>query len=523
MAPVFLRLKLRLLANSFRRSPWQIVGLVVGVLYGFGVAVFGAGVFVALRVADPELARNVAVIVGSLITLGFLVVPLAFGVDDTLDPRKFSLFGLPTRRLASWLALAALVSIPALALTLVSLSTIVTWSRDLGTFVLGLLSAPLTLATCVLGARVTTSVAAFLLATRRARELTAVIGILALVLISPAVVVLTNIDWAADGGATARGIADVLAWTPLGAAWAFPADGAIGEWDLALVHLWVAAATLGLLWLAWRALVAWMLVTPQREARMKAYGGLGWFDRLPNTPTGAIAARSFTYWIRDPRYRVSLIVIPIFPLLMIVPLLVVGVPIEILALIPLPVFCLFLGWAMHNDVAYDNTAIWLHVASGTRGRADRWGRLAPALAIGVPVLIVGAVVSAAVHGDWSVLGALLGVGTALLLGGMGFSSVTSARFPYPVVRPGDSPFSHPQSTGATTALVQSVSFLASLIIAGPAIVFAALGFLGSDDWFWASLASGVVLGVASLWLGVLLGSRIFDRRGPELLSAALVN
>jgi ABC-2 type transport system permease protein len=266
-----------------------------------------------------------------------------------------------------------------------------------------------------------------------------------------------------------------------------------------------------------------MLVTPAREARAKSYGGLGWFDRLPDNPTGAIAARSATYWARDPRYRVSLIMIPITPVLMIVPLLVVGVPIEILALIPVPIICLFLGWTMHNDVAYDNTAIWLHVASGTRGRADRWGRLFPALVLGVPTLIIGSVLSAYVHGDWSVLGGLLGVGSSLLFAGMGFSSITSARFPYPVVRPGDNPFSQPQSTGATTALVQSFSFLVSLVLTLPALVFAALGFLGPDSWFWASLGAGVVVGLGTLVGGVLLGARIFDRRGPELLSASLLN
>jgi ABC-2 type transport system permease protein len=207
----------------------------------------------------------------------------------------------------------------------------------------------------------------------------------------------------------------------------------------------------------------------------------------------------------------------------IVPLLVVGVPAQILALIPVPVFCLFLGWSMHNDVAYDNTAIWLHVASGTRGRADRWGRLFPALVAGIPLLILGSLVSAAVYGDSDVLWPLLGVGAALLLGGMGFSSIMSSRFPYPAPRPGDSPFSQPQSTGATTGLVQSFSFLASILIAAPALAFAALGFLeSSETWFFASLGAGVVVGVAALWMGVRFGARIFDRRGPELLSAALL-
>ena len=34
------------------------------------------------------------VVLGSAVTLGFLLLPLAFGVDDTLDPRRFALFGI---------------------------------------------------------------------------------------------------------------------------------------------------------------------------------------------------------------------------------------------------------------------------------------------------------------------------------------------------------------------------------------------------------------------------------------------
>src|SRR3954463_11255041 len=85
------RLKLRLLANTFKRSPWQVVGLVIGILYGFGVAGLGVVALVALRFADAETARTATILGGSLVVLGFLLVPLVFGVDDTLDPRRFSL------------------------------------------------------------------------------------------------------------------------------------------------------------------------------------------------------------------------------------------------------------------------------------------------------------------------------------------------------------------------------------------------------------------------------------------------
>ncbi len=521
MVAHFLRLKLQLLANSFRRGPWQVFGLVVAVLYGIGAAVLCSAGLLALRFFDEETARSFTIIGGSLIVAGFAVVPLMFGLDDALDPRRFSLFGLDNTKLSLALLVAALVSVPTLALLIVVLSQIVTWTRLPGLSFLALLGAVLTVATCVLAARVTTSVAAFLLATRRAREFSAILGLLVLVLLSPIVFVLAGVDWATDDGRTARAFADTLAWTPLGAAWAIPGDAAIGDGGGAFLHLLIAVATPALLWLAWTKLVAWMLVSPEREGRAKSYAGLGWFDRLPDNPGGAIAARSATYWARDPRYWVSLVVVPFTPIIVMLPLLVVGVPGTIVALIPVPVFSLLLGWSLHNDTAYDNTAVWQHVVSGIRGRSDRLGRLFPALAFGVPIILVGSVVSAYFFGDWAGLGGILGISLSLLLAGMGLSSITSARFPYAVVRPGDSPFSQPQNTGATVAFVQTVSFLVTAVLSAPAIVLAVLGYVSDPVFYTWSLVAGLATGLLVLAVGVWIGSRIFRRRGPEILAASL--
>ena len=242
---------------------------------------------------------------------------------------------------------------------------------------------------------------------------------------------------------------------------------------------------------------------------------------MPQGATGAIAARSFTYWFRDARYWVSLVMVPIVPIIVMVPLSLAGVPTEYLWLIPVPLMCLFLGWSLHNDTAYDSTAVWLHVASGVRGASDRAGRLVPVLIAGVLVIGLGSAVTVFVLNDWRLLPSLLGVSTALLLAGLGVGSITSARFPYPAVKPGDSPFQQPQSTGAITAFVQSLTMFGSLLIALPALIFAAMGLLVDPAWHAASFAAGIGLGVLTLVAGVWIGGRVFDRRGPEILGAAI--
>ncbi|HYI33392.1 MAG TPA: hypothetical protein VEX88_08030 [Glaciibacter sp.] len=522
MVAQFLRLKLRLLANLFRRSPWQVVGIVIGLLYGLAVAALFVAVLVGLRfVEDVELVRNGMVVAGSAVVIGFFLFPLVVGIDDSMDPRKFALLGIPNNRLSLGLALSALIGVPAIALALILAGTVVTWSRGPGETLIAFVAAVLLLATCTLASRVGTSLAGLLLSTRRAREFSGMLGLLLLVFMAPVAVLLFNVDWASNGPDILTRFAGFLAWTPLGAAWASPGDAAMGEWGSSLLKLLIAAASVYLLWLAWLGLVARMLVTPGREAAVRQYAGLGWFDRMPSNAIGVISARSITYWSRDSRYWVSLVMIPIVPVLVTLPLAIAGVPSHYLALVPVPLMCVFLGWTMHNDVAYDSTAIWLHVASGTRGTADRIGRLVPALFSGIVLIGLGSGVSIYLYGDWNALPSMLGVSTSILLAGLGFSSYTSARFPYPAPKPGDSPFAQPQASDTASALIQSLSFVGSIILSLPAIGFALLGIFVDPVWHLPALYAGVGMGVLAVSSGIWLGSRVFDRRGPEMIASAL--
>jgi ABC-2 type transport system permease protein len=522
MVAQFLRLKLRLLGNIFRRSPWQVVGITVGLIYGLGAAVAVFALLAGLRTSDDvALIRDALVVGGAAVVAGFLLVPLVFGVDDTMDPRRFALFGLPDRTLALGLALAAAIGVPALALAIGLAGSVVTWSRGVLETLLAIVAAALAFATCLLAARLTAGLGGLLLETRRAREVGGVIGVLLIVMAAPVVVALSTVDWASGGRQALAAIGGVLSWTPLGAAFAVPGDAAAGDWGAAVLKLAIAGATVWLAWRAWERLVAKMLVTPGREAAPRSYHGLGWFGRMPQGATGSIAARSITYWFRDARYWVSLIMVPVTPLLVVLPLAIAGVPMTYLGLIPVPLICLLLGWSLHNDTAYDSTAVWLHVASGVRGVADRIGRLVPVLIAGILVIGLGSALTVFVLDDWRLLPSLLGVSTALLLAGLGIGSITSAGLPYPVVKPGDSPFQQPQSSGTVTALVQSIAMLGALLVAAPAIVFAGFGIFVDPAWHAASLAAGVGLGLLVLVVGVLVGGRVFSRRGPEILQAAV--
>lgn len=523
MVAQVLRLKLAVLGNSFRRTPWQVLGLVLALLYGLGTAVFLAAALVALSFSDAELARSVVIVFGGLLIAAFALLPLALGVEDALDPRKFSLLGLTNTSLATALGLASLISVPSVVIIVIAGAQTATWARGGQEHLLSFIAAILIVITAVMSSRISTAVAGLLASTRRSRGVSALVGVALLVASVPVIVSLANVDWSTEGQAVLRGIADVVGWTPLGLAWSVPADSAVGLEGQALGKLALALAWVLVLFVLWRVVVAAVLVNPGRRSQSEKNLGLGWFDRLPGTPAGAIAARSLTYWSRDSRYTAALAVVPLVPIAMIAALLVAGMPLQSLALLPVPVMCLFLAFSAHNDVAFDNTAIWLHLASSTRGIDDRWGRITPALGIGALLATVGSVISVAFYGDWAVLPALIGVSASILLIGLGLSSVVSARFPYPATRPGDSPSQQPQAGGNSAGLIQGLSFVGTLALSVPAIGAAVLGFLVDPAWHFAALALGLGIGVAALLGGVRAGAAVYDRRTSELLAAALKN
>lgn len=520
MTRTLVQLKLRLLANQFRRSPWQVVGLVLALLYGTGITIGLVVLLVALRYAPLPVSTAVVVAGGAVAVVAFLVVPVFVGIDDTLDPRRFALFGIDSTRLTTGLTVAALVGVPGVVLVVVSFATVVTWSCSPGAAFVALVCVPVIVMTCVLLARIGATAAGLLLSTRRTREARAAVFLIVLVLVGPLLLVLANLEF---GVAALRGIAGfaaVVAWTPLGAAWAAPASIAAGDGG-GLLQLLIALATLTVLGLAWRRLVARAVETPGRHAQPQTVSGIGWFGRLPATPLGAIAARTTTYWARDVRYRASAITIPVTPIALVLVLHFAGVPTAIVALLPVPVIALFLGWSSHNDIAYDHTAVWLHIAAGVRGIDDRLGRLAPVLVVGLPVIVVGSIVSAAIADRPVLAAALIGVAGCLFLAGAGLGGITSALMPYPVPRPGASPFQQPNSTGGLSVLAQSVLFLLQLVASAPAIALGVLAVQGSGAFAWASLLVGLAIGVALLVVGTRIGGRAFERRGPEILAAAL--
>ena len=509
-----LRLRLALLIGAVNARPVVVVRR----LAAFGVlAVAVAAVCVAFvrldRVPDEE-AATLTVVGGALLIAGFLLIPLFTGADDPLDPRRFVTTGAEPRTIAWTVAAVSPVGVPGLVVLSIAAAMAVAATSHGAPVWQAVLGTALIVATAVLASRCAMAVSAVALRDRRSPQLTGLMVTAAGVVVIPVAAFAFSLEWSGGLPSPLTEAAQVLAITPFGAAPAI----AVRTGGSLIASLLVAGGTIVVLGAMWYLLVQLMMTRTERPVPVRERRGLGWFAVMPGLPGGAIAARSIVYWFGDARYLANVIVVPIASVLIVTPLLVVGVPLQTVALIPPPILALFLGWLVHNDLAYDSTGVWLHISAGVRGLADRIGRLVPILMVGIPLLALLITGSVWVHGRWAVLPALIGVCVSLFAAGLGLGSISSVASPYAVSRPGEGPFEQPQRTGG--GMTQALVLFGAILLSAPALWWGWLCLNGDEGAAWSSFWSGIGVGLGVMIVGVAVGGALFERRTGRIMEFA---
>ncbi|WBU38171.1 ABC transporter permease [Homoserinibacter sp. YIM 151385] len=522
MVAELLGLRLRVIANTLRGSRRDVGSRAIAILAAIAAPLLAIALLRGLAGRPDGALEDATLILATWTPVLALLVPVLRRAPDPAHPRAFIPFGLRAPAVALVLLGYAVLSLPSLVLGIAAVGLVDAWSRAgappaaalasaVSIYLVGLLLA-------VIG-RVIGGSSSRGLGTRVAR----VVAVLVLVLLAIRLLPVLVGDPRYAFGRLAE-LAASLDGTPVAVLAQHPvlARDGLGGADAGILLGGVLAAAV--LWGAW---MLWIAVAMRGSVVRRRIGidlSAGWFRILGGGPTGAVAARSVTYWLRDPRYAGSFAFLPLLPFLIVGVGLVGGVPISTTALVALPLMVLVLAWAtLHNDVAHDSSAIWLHVVSGTSGLADRLGRLVPPLVIGIVMIAIGAPLTAAIVGDSRLVPVVAGVSAALLLGAIGISSAVSARFPYPAPRPGDSAFDAPQASTGSPGGTQALTFLGAMVVAVPALWagWQALTTPEVDRWSWSGLGLGIGAGVLVAAAGIALGARAFERRGPELLAASL--
>lgn len=515
MTLLVVRLRFTMWRTAMSRSSLHLTSSVVGGLVALGVVgVLGPGI--ALLAARPLRLTALTVPLFATFTLMWVVLSLvATGVDNVLDPARFTVLPLRARELARGLLAAAYTGIPAMMFVLLSLAQVVAWAGHPAAVPAALVAAALGTLTAILGSRAVTSALARVMGSRGGRLVGAVV--VSLVTLLPLVLnlVLTTgsvgTDLRAfDAGESAR----VASWTPLGWSWGLPYDVASGRWAQAAVHLVLAVALVVLLWEVWVRQLGRTLTSP-----MTAGGGqrIGRARLLPavlgHSPTATIAARRIRAWYRDSRLVSIALRTAVLPVFFVVQSALTGS--GAFAGTGVVTLAVFAGLTLMNDLAFDGPAWWMHVSAGVRGWEDRLGRaLASTLVFG-PVLVLTFVVSVSLGLISSVV-AWGSVALAAFLASLGLAVGVGAVLPGTAPRTGGNPFAASSGGAAQGCLTAIVSFVGPLLLVLPVGVAAALT-ADSPVWRWVVFVLSTAYGAVLLAAGVVLGGRRLDRRAPEML------
>ncbi|MFI6596294.1 hypothetical protein ACIBHX_08600 [Nonomuraea sp. NPDC050536] len=510
---LFAQLKLRLLAGNLRADTQRKIGFIFTLILAIGLAGLGFLLMSLLRLAPHDVAAQVVIVVYTFMLIGWIVVPLlAFGLDDTLDPARLSLFPLRTGQLAVGMFTASATGVWPLASLIVTFGGMAGLASGFGGLVLAVPAVLLQFALCLVASRLVTTALSSGLRSRRGRDVLAVAAVLVVVLAQlPNLIINRGLG---DPGAMLDRLASVLRWSPSGLAAHAIADGGLAG----LAELVVLAALVLLLGWLWIKALSRALVTPDastQAASVRKESGL--VDRfLPDGQLAAVVTKELKYARREPRFRVqwfmSVVVTAILAFS-----LSNGAGGQLGGVVVLfPAFAaLMIGLQAGNSYGFDGRSFWMNaVAFGSERqvRTDLAGRHLATAVIGLPLLaLVSAVVCALVGDPGMFLPAMLTAWGELGIG-LGVASLISVLIPYTVPERLNA-FSGAAPGQGGQAFAASLGGLFSIVLVSlPVVIPTMIGLA------WVAVLApfyGLALEIA----GRRLAARIAFPKLPELLAA----
>ena len=516
--------------GTIKHSSWQSVGAIISLLMAIGICLASWQVALTLggwlpsaSPGDRQRMGTILVLFLVGLTLGVVLIQLAFlGQGSILSSSRFVLYGIPDSQLQVGLYLAGLTGPAGLTGLGCFLALTAIYARTgVGATIMALIAALLAVTVMLALSRAVLDLVGTLMVSQRSRSglyllVTVVIMLLCLL---PSLLDSGIMDGMAIDTDSLKSAADILAWTPLGAAVRLPEDFLSGSWWALVGRLCVELTTLALCFMIGMLCLRHdRLYAGASAERSSAPRGLGLLGRSRNV-VDAMIARSLIYLRQDPRKLVS------YPLLLVVVILYA----IIFRQMPM---MLWLGpivgaWVLEvpegNALAYDGLALRMEIAAGVKGREDRLSRVRSHLSVALPcILLLGLatlVFSGAMKGgpDLVISLDMLAATIGLLLSGLGVAQVFSALLIYPVPSM-DQPFTSPQGRAVAQGFLPMLQLLASLVIMLPTLLVALSAIItGGILPLWLPVPVALANGLIVLAAGVALGSRIFDRRQSAIL------
>lgn len=537
MAPVaigtFVRLRWVITTGAMRRSVWQLVGFIVTVIIAAGcvISALVGGIVLGMQ-ADPlvGVVLRIAMPLGGSFAIVFaiLIQLMIVGENSTMTPDNFAIYGIDDRRLTTGL-IAAGIAGPAGLTVLASLLLFAPAYLRLGAAAVAaaVLSAFAVIITATLLSKATLSLFSVLVRSQTGKNLFYIIMMVLIIVIAeiPSMTV-ASFD-SPDAFATAFSVANLTAiasafgWTPFGAPFMLPFDAAAGAWGRFALHMLIIAATC----VACYWLTMWCLRYARTHADAvsggKAEKGIGMFERMPDSPSGAVSARLLCMLRRDPRQSVLFVM----PILIVIIFAVMGRQIgSWYVWTGMMLGCMMFAMSEANGLAYDGCGFAMEVICGTRAIDDRRGRARAYVLVGGIGAFVPFVLAMVCSGCWRtpsdwLLGVTFGIcGFSWVLATIGVAETVNPVLMYPTPSL-DKPFSTPQGRGAAQMFIPLLQMLLFVVVMLPTVaVIVGLGIGGVlHTWYPVLIPVALANGVAALWLGTWLGAKLLERRELKVL------
>ncbi|MCX4692661.1 transporter [Streptomyces sp. NBC_01408] len=521
LTPIFVRLKLSLLANGLKGSSKR-----KAVYFSTLAFALVVGFFVTLGMAmlhGHARAGTVVVLLAAILALGWAFMPLFFPTgDETLDPSRLVMLPLQPRPLVRALLSSSLVGIGPLFTLCLAVGSVIAVARGAAGTVAAVLAVPLLLLVCVALARAVATANVRLLTSRKGRDLALLSGLLIAVGAQVANFASQRL-FEAGGMARLEPVEEVVRWLPPATAVGMVDSASEGAYARAAAQLLLTLVALALLLWFWERSLTKLMVTPDGStisaaAPAKDRGEHGLWSLLPAGRTGATMQRTLRYAVRDPKTKASWVtalaigmIVPVFNALQ-------GTGSVYFACFGAGM----LGVQMYNQFGQDTSAFWMvaQTISTPRDAYEELRARAAALAlVTVPYTVLVTVVTAALLGDWRAFPAGLGLSLALLGSMLCTGALSSARFAYSI--PTDGAFKNvAPGQGGLAWMSIFGGMLASAAICAPVIALT-IWFNVADyqSVSWLLVPLGVGWGTLAAWAGLRLSAPAVSGKLPEILQA----
>lgn len=522
LVPIFVRLKLSLLANGLRQSSGRKAAFISSAVMALLIAagqVFG---FVLLR--GSANAASLVVLLVFLLAVGWAFMPLFFpSGDETLDPTRLVMLPLRPGPLVWALLIASLVGIGPLFTLCLAVGGALALAHGPGAVLIAVVAVPLTLLVCIGLSRVVAAANIRLLTSRKGRDLAVLSGLVIAVGIQFVNFGMQRLG-AAGGLLALKPAASVVRWIPPASAVGAIDSASTGSYGTAAAQLALSLAALAVLLYTWQRLLTRLMTAPDGSTIAAASestrrsSSTGLHRLLPRGRTGTAMQRTLRYIWRDPKTKAAWVTA-----------LVIGLIVPIFNALQGTgsiYFACFasgmLGIQMYNQFGQDTSAFWM-VAQTISTPRDAYlelrARALASLLITVPFTIVVTIATAAVLHDMRALPEALGVALALLGAMMGTGAVASVRFPYSI--PQNSGYKNVAPGQAGLAWISIFGgMIASALLCAPVIALTIwLNAASTESALWSLLPLGIAYGGLLMWGGLRVSAPQLAGRLPEVLAA----